>query len=559
MAEQGYQPQEEICCSICLDLLTDPVTVPCGHNYCMSCIQSHWNEEDRKKVYSCPQCRKTFIPRPVLMKNTMLAGLVEEMKRTRLQAAPADHCYAGPEDVACDACTGRKLKALKSCLVCLVSYCEQHLQPHLKSSAFENHKLVDPSKKLKQNICSQHNEVMKIFCRTDQKCICYLCSMNEHRHHKTVAAEEERTERQKELEASLQINQQRIQTREGEVKALQQEVEAISRSADKAVKDSEAIVTELIRVIQEKSSDLKQQIKNQQMHEVSRVKELQEKLEQEIAELRKEDAELKQLANTEDHTEFLLSYSPQTNLSESTDASSIKIRPVTYFEDVSAALSEARDKVQDILGEEWSRVSQRVRSVDVLLPEAEPKTREEFLKYSFQVTLDPNTAHSDLTLCDRDRRVAERFASELSSSNRFSENEQVLSKDSLPGRSYWEVEWSGKGVSVAVAYRKKHERQWKIDHESGFGNSDKSWALDCSKKGYKFKHNKVITPISGPQSSRVGVYLDTRAGILAFYSVSDAMTLLHTVQTTFTQPLHAGIRMWSNFWDETTAKFIKIE
>ncbi|XP_045908950.1 tripartite motif-containing protein 16-like isoform X3 [Micropterus dolomieu] len=481
--------RETFSCSICLDLLKDPVTIPCGHSYCRNCIRTHWDLEDGKEIHSCPQCRQTFRPRPVLVKNTMLADLVEELKKSGLQAAPADHCYAGPEDVACDVCTGRKLKALKSCLVCLASYCEKHLQPHYKSSAFKKHKLVEPSKKLQ--------------------------------------------------EVSRQNIQQRIQDREKDVKVLQQEVEAINGSADKAVEDSEKIFTELIRLMEKRRSDVKRQLRSQQDTEVSRVKELQEKLEQEITELKRKDAELKQLSLTEDHTQFLHNYPSLSALSESTDSSSIKVRPLRYFEDVTAAVSEVRDKLQDVLREKWTNVSLTVTEVDVLLSEPEPRTRADFLKYSCDITLDPNTANTHLLLSEGNRKVTAMNEEQSHSSHpdRFTRCFQVLSRESLTGRCYWEVEWRGRGVHVAVAYKNIS----RAGDEGRFGSNDKSWALYCDTNSYIFLYNKLYTPFSGPRSSRVGVYLDHSAGILSFYSISKTMTLLHRVQTTFTQPLYAGL------------------
>ncbi|CAI5681730.1 unnamed protein product [Oreochromis niloticus] len=557
MAQRRNQlDSEKYSCPICLDLLNDPVTIPCGHSYCMNCIKTHFDEEDRKGIHSCPQCRKTFIPRPVLKKNVMFAELVEDLKKTGLQAAPADHCYAGPEDVACDVCTGRKLKAIKSCLSCPASYCEEHLQPHYDAAPLKKHKLVAPSKKLQENICSRHDEVMKIFCLTDQQSICYLCTVDEHKGHETVPAAAERTEKQKELEVRRLNIQQRIQEREKDVKLLQQEVEAINGSADKAVEDSEKMFTELIRLIQKRSSDVKQQVRSQQETEVSRVKELQEKLEQEIAELKRKDGELEQLSHTEDHNQFLHNYPSLSALSESTHSSSINVRPLSYFEDVTAAVSETKDILQDILREEWTNISLTVTEEDVLLSPPEPKTRAGFLKYSHEITLDPNTAHKELLLSEGNRKVTfmEQQQSYSDHPDRFTDFYQVLSRESLTGCCYWEVEWRGGAVFIAVAY-KLISRVGSLN-KCLFGSNDKSWALRCYTNSYQFWHNNIYTALSGPRSSRVGVYLDHRAGILSFYSVSETMTLLHRVQTTFTQPLYAGL--WLLDYGDT-AKLIKVK
>ncbi|XP_014331383.2 E3 ubiquitin/ISG15 ligase TRIM25-like [Xiphophorus maculatus] len=556
--EQSQLNRETFSCSICLDLLTDPVATPCGHSYCMNCIKGHWDEEDQKTIHSCPECRETFIPRPVLKKNTLLAALVEQLKKTGLQAAPADHSYAGPEDVACDSCTGRKLKAIKSCLVCLASFCEKHLQPHFDSVAFKKHKLVEPSKNLQENICSKHDKLLEVFCRTDQKCICYLCIMDEHKGHETVSAAAERTERHRELEERRGNIQQRIQDQEKDVKLLQQEVEAINRSADKTVEDSEKIFTELIRLLQKRRSEVKQQIRSQQETEVSRVKDVQEKLEQEITELKRKDAELEQLSHTEDHNQFLLNYPSLPALSESTHSSSINIRPLRHFEDVTAAVSELRDKLQDVLRDSWTNISLMVTEVDVLLsepePEPEPKSRAGFLRYSCEITLDPNTAHTWLRLSEGNRKVTRMIKDQTYSSHpdRFTGYFQVLSRESLTGPCYWEVEGRGEPVSVAVAYKSISRAGW--GDECKFGYNDKSWALYSYQNKCTFWHNNILTSISGPVSSRVGVYLDHRAGILSFYSVSETMTLLHRVQTRFTEPLLAGVWIYDT---GSSAEFCK--
>ncbi|TNN25698.1 Stonustoxin subunit alpha [Liparis tanakae] len=128
--------------------------------------------------------------------------------------------------------------------------------------------------------------------------------------------------------------------------------------------------------------------------------------------------------------------------------------------------------------------------------------------------------------------------------DRFTRYYQVLSRESLTGRCYWEVEWGGEGLNVAVTYG-NISRTGSMN-ECVFGFNSNSWSLECNRHSYILQSNRVHTPVSGPQSFRVGVYLDLRAGVLSFYSVSEAMTLLHRVRTAFTGPLYAGLGFYSS-------------
>ncbi|KTF95316.1 hypothetical protein cypCar_00028554, partial [Cyprinus carpio] len=159
---------------------------------------------------------------------------------------------------------------------------------------------------------------------------------------------------------------------------------------------------------------------------------------------------------------------------------------------------------------------------------------------SCPLQLNPLTAHKDLCLSKGNREVAvhSRVQSRPDHPERFDYWCQVLGTEGLTGCSYWEVEWSGMGVNIAVAY--KNIARKGESSEAHFGHNDKSWSLFCCRKGYAFWHNGIVSKISEPGSSKIGIYLDHRAGTLVFYSIDDSMTLLHRVHTTFTQPLYPG-------------------
>ncbi|XP_042573416.1 NACHT, LRR and PYD domains-containing protein 3-like isoform X4 [Cyprinus carpio] len=169
-------------------------------------------------------------------------------------------------------------------------------------------------------------------------------------------------------------------------------------------------------------------------------------------------------------------------------------------------------------------------------------------KYACDLTLDPNTAHTQLILSEDNRRMThvKKPQQYPDHPERFELYEQVLCRESLTGRCYWEAERSGLAADVAVTYkgikRKAGSNCW-------FGYSDKTWSLYCSANEFTVWHNNMSRNIPVRSSSkRVGVYLDWPAGTLSFYSVSDTHTLihLHTFNTTFTEPLYAGFKVYDS-------------
>ncbi|XP_067248637.1 E3 ubiquitin/ISG15 ligase TRIM25-like isoform X2 [Chanodichthys erythropterus] len=369
MAEVGIS-QDEFKCPVCLVLLKDPVTIPCGHSYCRSCITACWDQEDQMRVYKCPQCKQTFSPRPALAKNTMLAEVVEKLKKRKL----AD-CYAGAGDVQCDVCTGIKHKAVKSCLACLNSYCQNHLEEHESFFKRKRHNLTEATGRLQEMICQTHDKLLEIFCRTDQKFICLLCTMDEHKNHDTVSAAAQRTEKQNQLKETQRSFQQRIQQREKDLQQLREAVESHKSSAQTTVEDSERIFTELICSIERSCSEATQRIRDQEKTAVSRAEGRLERLEQEINDLRRRDAELEQLSQTQDHIHFLQSFMSLSAPPESTDVNDDPFSSLSLFDGMKESVRQLRDKLEDFCKEELKKISDRGTFTNIV-----HSTRNNFLQ-----------------------------------------------------------------------------------------------------------------------------------------------------------------------------------
>ncbi|XP_028420982.1 stonustoxin subunit beta-like [Perca flavescens] len=163
-------------------------------------------------------------------------------------------------------------------------------------------------------------------------------------------------------------------------------------------------------------------------------------------------------------------------------------------------------------------------------------------KYSCQLTLDTNTVNRKLKLSDNNKTVTAGTEEQT-----FDYRQQLLCREGLTGRCYWEVERSGK-VHISVSYRGIGKTGNSKDYR--FGYNDQSWSLNCSEiRSYSVCHNKRVTHLSSSVSDRVGVYVDCPAGILSFYRVSsDSLIHLYTFNTTFTEPLYPGFSLESGYW-----------
>ncbi|KAL1251060.1 hypothetical protein QQF64_018856, partial [Cirrhinus molitorella] len=309
------------------------------------------------------------------------------------------------------------------------------------------------------------------------------------------------------LKEMQKMFQQRIQHREKNLQQLIEAVESHKRSAQTAVEDSERIFTELFHSFIERShSELIQIIKDQEKAALSRAEGRLERLEQEINDLRRTDAELEQLSHTQDHIQFLQSFQSLPAPPEFTDVNDGPSISLFCSDGLRESVCQLRDKLEDIFKEQVKKIFDRVTFTNIV-----PRTRKDFLQYFHPLTLDLKTVHKRLCLSKRNRIInVSTDQSYPDHPDRFDVYRQVLCRESVCGRCYWELEWSGYifgGVRISVSYKSISRKGG--GNECRFGYNDQSWSFYCCPSSYSFRHNniKIDLPVKSI-SSRIGVYVD---------------------------------------------------
>nr|XP_009289874.1 bloodthirsty-related gene family, member 16 isoform X2 [Danio rerio] len=493
---------EELQCSICLDAFTDPVSTPCGHNFCKSCLNQYWNNS---QTYNCPLCKETFNNRPELKINTTLRQLVQVFRQNENKS-----------EVLCDICDSVKKKALKICLLCQNSYCQTHLDLHQKVTNLK-HKLIDPVLNLENYICQKHEKPLELFCKDDQTCVCLLCAVTNHRNHNTVAVEEESKERKPLIMKMKTDMQQMIQYRKKTIQDIKQSATLRKETSEKEKAESTELFADLMRCIERCQSELLEMMEQRQKAAEKQAEELIKDLEQEITELKRRDAELEQILETEDHLHLLQIYPELSEPPHTSSWTEVSISDTQLsVETLKKTLTQLQDTLNDKL---CSSVLKRIH------------------QYAVDITMDPETAHPNLILSDDGKQVTNGdIKLELPDNpERFSTCCCVLAKEGFnSGRFYFEVQVKQKTDWDLGVVRGSANRKGKITEapEDGY------WAVAFRKGNqYQVFKSPTVSLSLRVKPQVVGVFVDYEEGLVSFYDVESGCHIYSFTGQTFTEKL----------------------
>ncbi|XP_073492188.1 E3 ubiquitin-protein ligase TRIM39-like [Aquarana catesbeiana] len=516
--------EDELSCSICLNLYTEPVSLRCGHIFCRDCIVTALDTQEGSGVYSCPECREEYVERPTLEKNRKLCNIVENFRSTQQKEEKSE--------ILCTYCVDSPAGAVKTCLQCETSMCDKHLTAHNKTV---DHVLVEPTSSFSSKKCSIHKELLKYYCSEDAICLCVSCCLvGKHKGHEVELLEEALEKKKEKLRNVLEKLTTSKETTEKKIQNLQDQKRKAQEKADDEKKRVTALFEDIRRQLEVQEQRVLSEI-SRQVEEVSLlVTDIIEQLEIQKDELSRKIVHIEKLCNVTD--------------------------PIIVFQD--QELNEGDQNVEESSIHDWDDFMISLvlhRSITDLNTNMQLKTNFN-IQNATDLLLDVKTANTFVALSD-DLKTASSSETEKIRPDlpqRFTFYNQVMSMESFShGRHYWEVEVGDCGEwDVGVCYP-SIERD---GEESGIGKNNKSWSLCTTENECSSLHNSQYQKINLEfPVQRLGIYLGYEGGRLSFYQLSDPIRHLHTFTTTFTEPLHAAFYLDYGAWVKIVAPVFSIE
>ncbi|XP_022408256.1 E3 ubiquitin/ISG15 ligase TRIM25 isoform X2 [Delphinapterus leucas] len=587
---------EELSCSICLEPFKGPVTTPCGHNFCGSCLDQTWAVQG--PPYLCPQCRTGFQTRPQLHKNTVLCAVVEQFLQAEQVHPELPDDWTPPTraaapnpagQVACDHCL--QATAVKTCLVCTASFCQEHLRPHLDSPAFRDHPLQPPIRDLMRRKCPQHNRLRDFFCPEHGECICHICVV-EHKTCSPASLSQASTDLENKLRHKLTVTYSQINGASRaleDVRARQQDVREV---AHRKIDQLRQEYTEMKALIDASEASSTRKIKEEEKRVNSKFDNIYQILLKKKSEIQTLKEEIELALTKGDEYEFLEKaaklqgittkpvYVPKVELNHELikgvcqGTSELKNELKQYlkqFQDkkpeeliipgvpgghdlphmpkpprpMKKTPKEEKKPKKPSEAKVPTRPSTPVSLKAKVLETFLAKSRPELLEYAVKVILDYNTAHSKVTLSENYTvaSVADVPQNYRPHPQRFTYCSQVLGLHCYKkGIHYWEVELQKNNFcGVGVCYGSM-ERQ---GPESRLGRNSASWCVEWFNTKISAWHNDVQKTLPSTKASRVGVLLNCDHGFVIFFAVADKVHLLYKYKVDFAEALYPAFWLFA--------------
>lgn len=420
-------------------------------------------------------------------------------------------------------CVGRKVPAQKSCLDCLASFCETHLEPHLVLGTFKKHPLISPRMAMQERVCLKHERLLELFCTTDQTYICPVCIQEDHTDHHTVPIEDESKKIREQIEKLNDEVEKMIEGRVQKMDMIQEAIELSKNNAEAEANEGLCIFSKLLQLLQKDQAEVREVIKTKQRQVEANAKGLMLELEQEINDLRQRSNQLEHLSNITDHLYLLKSFPALSQLPVTKEWCNPYVESAVYVGTLRRAVRRVASKLDETVKDEVKRLC------------ATEFQRAQ--RYAVSVTLDPETAHPKLILSENKKQVhhSDIALNVPENPKRFYPCVSVLGKEGFSsGRFYFEVVVKGKtewdiGVGSESMNRKGGNT---LNPESGY------WALGMRnpKSYWALSSTPVAVPlVTVPQ--KVGVYVDIEGGQVSFYNPDTASHIYSYTGYSFTEKL----------------------
>ncbi|XP_047429402.1 E3 ubiquitin-protein ligase TRIM68-like isoform X2 [Mugil cephalus] len=501
MASSTSQQSSFNCC-ICLDDFTEPVSTPCGHNFCKICIYTYWESTN---IIQCPICQQEFKKGLQLNVNILLRDLIEE-KQSKTQKASEETNQT--QDILCDLCAGeKKVIATKSCLDCEQSFCCEHVKSHHDDAELKTHELLDPVSRLKDRVCKSHKKLLELVCREDLTCVCVLCIKSNHQNHLCVPLKSRLRRKKSKVDQELDEVLNEIKDRKKMLVTVEGSGEIGKKNVRTDIADVRRIFNQLKSVLQTGESGLVTALALLQRKTEKRREDMKEKLQEEIISLEERKEELDHLSKIGDDLRFLQTWHSLSDPPVTKDWSGISVYSDSAVGSVRSGfirlLSELRNKMND---ERKTLVSKEIKRIQ---------------QYAVDVTLDPDTANNLLVVSDDGKELRnEGFPQTLADNpERFDTLLGVLGKEGYSsGAFYFEVQVEGKvawdiGVALETVDRKG---QTDVCLRNGY-------AVLMLRDGKNFKacDRPPVEIVLSQTPRKVGVFVDYEEGEVCFYDVGN--------------------------------------